>query len=108
MKLYLPCWEEDGNNTSPLESSFAEAAWSTASEEGCKGHLTWLGLRKSVAAATKKVLPPLVPPLTAARASLLLHSARQALFCVYYLFRAVFGQLAQQGIRRPPQMVPQG
>lgn len=90
MKLYLPCWEEDGNNTSPLESSFAEAAWSTASEEGCKGHLTWLGLRKSVAAATKKVLPPLVPPLTAARASLLLHSALVKHFFVFTICLGLF------------------
>lgn len=103
MKLYLACREKGGNNTSPFESSFAEAVWSTASEEGCKGHGTWLGLRKSVAAATEKVLPPLVPPLTAARASPLLHCALVKHFFVFTtclgLVFCCLGQSAQQGIR---------
>lgn len=48
-----------------------------------------MGLSGSAVAATEKVLSPLVPPLTASRASWLHHCATVTLVCVYYLFRAI-------------------
>lgn len=79
-KLYLPCQEK--RITSPHFSQALQRKW-------CEGPAILLGLSGSSVVATEKVLSPLVPSLTAARASWLLHCPTVTLVCVYCLFRAI-------------------